>query len=115
MLELKDSSPTTTLELKIGVSHICMKRLRFSAKQALAGVRDGASRARLTGSSIAARFGLFPLLSGHYDVPVVLHCIVSPSGEQPCYHRPLVAVHTVGRQKLLLLFFREGPPINPGI
>jgi len=45
-------------------------------------------------------------------MPMVLHCIVSPTGEKAGDEGPLVAVDAVGCEEPLFLFFSEWPPVD---
>lgn len=48
-------------------------------------------------------------------MPMVLHGVVGPPGEEACDQRPLVSMNPVSREEPLFLFVREGPLVDPGV
>jgi len=59
--------------------------------------------------------GLLSLLPGHDHMPMVLHCIISPTREQPRNHGPFVTIQSMSRQKPVFFFLTKCPPVDSWI
>ena len=59
--------------------------------------------------------GPLSLSASHDHMPMVLHSIISPTREEPCYESPLVAMNPVGCEEPLFLFFCEWSSVDPRI
>lgn len=58
---------------------------------------------------------LLSVLPCHDHVPMILHCIISPSRKEPSNHRPFVSIESVSSQKPFLFFLSKSSPIDPWI
>jgi hypothetical protein len=78
------------------------------------GIGSGASGRSGTALSVRHPHPL-PAPPRHDHMPLVLHGVVGAPREEPGDHGPPVAVDAVRGEEQLLLFLREGAPVDPRV